>query len=112
MLLGKVVGSAVATIKDPKLIGVKLLIIQQLNKQLQPVGSRKVAADAARQAGPGDIVVLVRSRDAALALEVPGAPVDLTVVCIVESIQVNETGLSYVLPYGYTQFDLNNHSTG
>jgi ethanolamine utilization protein EutN len=104
MILGKVIGSAIATVKDPKLTGVKLLIVQQLNKQLHPVGSPKVAADAARQAGPGDIVVLVRSKDAALALEVPGAPVDLTVVCIVESTQVNETGFSYVLPSGYTQF--------
>jgi hypothetical protein len=32
----------------------------------------------------------------------------LTVVCIVESTQVNETGFSYVLPSGYTQFWLNN----
>jgi len=104
MLLGSVVGTAVATIKNPLLEGVKLLIVQLLNKKLEPIGAPKVAADAALQSGPGDIVVLVRSKDASFALEVPGAPVDLTVVAVVETISLEETGLSYTLAPGYSQF--------
>jgi microcompartment protein CcmK/EutM len=104
MLLGKIVGSAVATIKDPHLTGVKLLIVQPLNKKFEPAGPLKVAADAARSAGLDDIVVLVRSRDASMALEVQGAPVDLAVVAVVEAATVDECGLLYELPYGYTQF--------
>ena len=104
MQLGKIVGSAVATIKDPHLAGVKLLIVQPLNKAFEPAGPLKVAADAALSAGLDDIVVLVRSRDASMALEVQGAPVDLAVVAVVEATQVNEGGLSYQLLYGYTQF--------
>ena len=104
MLLGKIVGAAVATIKHPGLVGVKLLVVQPLNKKLEPVGSLKVAADAARKAGIGDIVFLVRSRDASLALEVKGTPTDLAVVGVVEAVNLDEAGLSYELDYGYTQF--------
>lgn len=105
MLLGKIVGSAVATVKNPALTGVKLLVVQPLNKKLRPIGTLQVAADAARNAGRGDIVVLVRSRDASLALEVQGAPVDLAVIGVVDAITVDESGLTYELPIGYTRFN-------
>lgn len=86
MLLGIIVGTAVATIKQPELKGVKLLIVQQLNKNLDPVGSLKVAADATLRVGQGDTVIMVRSRDASMALETPGAPVDLAIVAVVDSV--------------------------
>lgn len=105
MLLGKLVGTAIATIKIPALTGVKLLVVQPLNKKLKPVGPLKVAADATLKAGSGDIVVLVRSREASLALEVKWVPVDLAVVGVVEAINIDEGGLSYLLPTGYTRFE-------
>ncbi|RME48933.1 MAG: ethanolamine utilization protein EutN [Caldilineae bacterium] len=104
MLLGKIVGTAVATIKYPGLEGVKLLVVQPLNKKLEPVGSLKVAADAFLRAGIGDVVVLVRSREASLALEVKGTPTDLAVVGIVEAVNRDERGQSYRLQPGYTPF--------
>jgi microcompartment protein CcmK/EutM len=104
MLIGKIVGTAVATVKHPGLVGVKLLLVQTLNKKLEPIGSLKVAADAALRAGVGDIVFMVRSRDASLALETKGTPTDLAVVGVVDSVYVNETGLSYELADGNTQF--------
>jgi ethanolamine utilization protein EutN len=52
MLLGKIVGTAVSTIKIPELAGVKLLIVQPLGKNQEPVGTPQVAADAT-QAGAG-----------------------------------------------------------
>ena len=104
MLLGKIVGTAVATIKYPGLEGVKLLVVQPLNKRLEPVGSLKVAADAFLRAGSGDVVVLVRSREASLALEVKGTPTDLAVVGIVETVNRDERGQSYRLLPGYTPF--------
>ncbi len=58
MLLGRILGSAVCTIKHPDLVGVKLLTVQPLNKKLEPVGSVQVAADVVH-AGPGDLVVNV-----------------------------------------------------
>jgi len=105
MILAKVVGSAVATIKDDHLTGVKLLVVQPLTKMMTAAGSLKVAADAALKAGPGDVVILVRSRDAAMALEVTGAAVDLAVVGVVDAVHVAEAGLSYTLADGYTQFE-------
>ncbi|MEM7030007.1 MAG: EutN/CcmL family microcompartment protein [Chloroflexota bacterium] len=103
MLLGKVIGKAVAPVKDPKLVGVKLLIVELLNKSLKAIGPPKVAADANLKAGTGDYVILVRSKDASLALENPGAPVDLAIVGLVDTIHIDEEGLSYTLKTGYTK---------
>ena len=102
MLLGQVIGKAVAPVKDSKLIGVKLLIVQPLNKNIAASGTPKVAADATFKAGSGDYVVLVRSKDASLALETAGAPVDLSIVGIIDTINVEEHQHSYILEVGHT----------
>ena len=104
MLLGKIVGTAVSTIKYPGLEGVKLLVVQPLNKKLEPTGSLKVAADAFLRAGVNDVVVMVRSREASLALEVKGTPADLAVVGVVESVHRDEAGLLYQLKPGYSEY--------
>jgi microcompartment protein CcmK/EutM len=67
MLLGRVHGSAVCTIKYPGTEGLKLMIVQPLNRNLEAVGGLQVAADTV-QAGPGDLCVMVRAREASLAL--------------------------------------------
>jgi len=104
VLFGKIIGTAVATFKYPGLEGVKLLVVQPLNKKLEPIGSRKVAADAGLRAGYGDIVVMVRSREASLALDVKGTPTDLAVIGIVETVDVNDSDFSYILKDGYNEF--------
>lgn len=92
MLLGRVMGTAVCTIKYPGTEGVKLLVVQPLNKHLEPVGGLQVAADVV-QAGPGDLCVMVRSREASLALtEVKFVPVDLALVGIVDELAVCPEG--------------------
>ncbi len=88
MLLGRVVGSAVCSIKYPGTEGVKLLVVQPLDKDLTPVGGLQVAADVV-QAGPGDLCVMVRSREAALAMtDVKFVPVDLALVGIIDELAV------------------------
>ena len=88
MLFGRVKGTAVCTMKYPGTEGLKLLIVQPLNKNLEPVGSYQVAADVV-DAGPGDLCVMVRSREASLALpEVKFVPVDLALVGIVDELSV------------------------
>ena len=67
MLFGRVHGNAVCTIKYPGTEGLKFLIVQPLNKNMEPIGILQVAADVV-QAGPGDLCVMVRSREAALAM--------------------------------------------
>jgi ethanolamine utilization protein EutN len=86
MLLGRVRGTAVCTMKYPGTEGLKLLVVQPLDRKLQPRGALQVAADVVR-AGPGDLCVMVRSREAALAMpDVKFVPVDLALVGIVDEL--------------------------
>ncbi len=88
MLFGRVHGTAVCTIKYPGTEGVKLLIVQPLNKNLEPIGELQVAADVV-EAGVGDLCVMVRSREAALAMrDIKFVPVDLALVGIVDELEV------------------------
>ena len=91
MLLGRVLGNAVCTLQYQDLDGVKLLTVQPLNKKLEPIGRIQVAADVVH-AGPGDLVVMVRAREASLALETKFVPVDLAIVGVVDELEVREAG--------------------
>jgi len=72
--------------------GLKLLVVQPLNRKLEPVGALQVAADVV-QAGLGDLCVMVRSREAALAMPVIRfVPVDLALVGIVDELNVKPDG--------------------
>ena len=86
MQLARVTGTVVASTKVPGLEGVKLLIIQPLDRQQRPKGKPVVAADAVHMAGPGELVYFVASREAAQALEETFVPVDHAVVGIVDEI--------------------------
>ena len=88
MYLGRVIGSVVASRKYQGLEGVPLLFVEPLDAKLRPNGEPQVAADATRVAGPRDLVYLVGSREAALALDESFVPVDAAIVGIVD--QVNE----------------------
>ncbi len=103
MLLGKIVGTAVATIKTPNLKGVKLLVVQLLNKNQEPVGNLQVAADAT-QAGVGDTVFMVRASEAAMALEDSFVPVDLAAIGIVDTVNLDTSVTDFELKSGYSRF--------
>lgn len=87
MQLAEVTGTLVATIKYEGLEGVKLLIVQPLDREQKPEGSPVVAADAVAMAGPGELVYIVASREAALACPVPFVPVDHAIVGIVDHVE-------------------------
>ncbi len=104
MLLGRIKGAAVCTMKYSDLEGIKLLTVQPLNKKLEPVGRVQVAADVVH-AGPGDLVVMVRAREASLAL--PGVkfvPVDLACVGVVDELEVQRVGFDFEIKPGRTRF--------
>jgi ethanolamine utilization protein EutN len=105
MLFGKVKGNAVCTIKYPGTEGLKLLVVQPLNKNMEPIGGLQVAADVV-QAGVGDLCVMVRSREAALAMpNEKFVPVDLALVGIVDELEVKPDGTYDVsLRRGKNQF--------
>jgi ethanolamine utilization protein EutN len=105
MLFGRVKGTAVCTMKYPGTEGLKLLVVQPLNKSLQPVGPLQVAADVV-DAGPGDLCVMVRSREAALALPVVKfVPIDLALVGIVDELAVRpDSTFDFTLKPGVNRF--------
>lgn len=105
MLLGIVKGTAVSTLKYPGLNGLKLLVVQPVNRKLEPVGGLQVGVDVV-QAGPGDVCVMVRSREAALAMpEIKFVPVDLALVGIVDQLDVKPDGeFDFILRKGTTGY--------
>lgn len=88
MYLGRVLGSVVAERKVPGLSGVRLLLVQPLDGQQRAVGGPEVACDTV-SAGPGDVVTLVGSREAALALPQTFVPVDAAIVGIVDAVTIH-----------------------
>ncbi len=92
MLLGRIVGTAVATHKYPGLEGAKLLVVQPLDKMLRSRGAQQVAVDTAGLgAGLNDVVYMVRAREAMLAYTTSAMlPIDLAVVGIVETVDVSD----------------------
>jgi len=84
--LARVVGTVVATTVSPGLEGLRMLILQPLDRQLEPRGDAVVAADAVAMAGPGELVYFVASREAALALPETFVPVDHAVVGIADAV--------------------------
>jgi len=92
MIFGRVVGNAVCTLKISGTEGLKLLVVQPLNKKLEPSGILQVAADVV-DAGPGDVCVMVRSREAALAMPVVKfVPIDLALVGVTDELEVRPDG--------------------
>jgi len=85
MYLGRVIGSVVAERKAAGLDGQKMLIVQPLDDNEEPTRDQEVAVDTV-QAGVGDLVYLVGSREAALALDPWFVPVDAAIVGIVDHV--------------------------
>lgn len=88
MQLATVIGTLVATAKYTGLEGVKLLIVQPLDRDRQPQGEPVVAADSTGQAGDGELVFIIASREAALTLPVTFVPVDHAIVGIVDEADI------------------------
>jgi ethanolamine utilization protein EutN len=91
MLLGRVIGQVVNCIVVPGLTGVPMLIVQPLDKNLQPKGKTIVAADATRMAGPGELVSYEGGREAAMALDETFVPVDHAIIAIVDGANIEGT---------------------
>ncbi len=93
MELGRVIGTVVATERYRGLEGVKFLLVQPLDRRGEsPRGEPYVAADAVAMAGPGELVYVVASREAALAMPETFVPVDHAIVGIVDAVELLEDG--------------------
>lgn len=85
MFLARVIGNVVATKKPEGLTGIRLLMVQPVGEDGTPRGKPVCAADVT-QAGPGDLVHVTESREAALALPDPFVPVDAAIIAIVDHV--------------------------
>lgn len=90
MQLGRVVGTVVAAEVYRGLEGVRLLIVQPLDKRQRPHGRPLVAADAVAMAGRGELVYFVAAREAAQALPETFVPVDHSIVGIADQVALAE----------------------
>jgi ethanolamine utilization protein EutN len=85
--LGRVIGTVVASQKYDGLQGKRLLVVQPVDHHQAPNGPPEVAVDTT-QAGPSELVLLVGSREAALACDPWFVPVDSAIVGIVDALSV------------------------
>jgi ethanolamine utilization protein EutN len=89
MVVGRVLGSVVATQKNAKLEGTKLLLVQPLDLEGAPRGAAVLAIDGV-DAGVGDRVLLVQDgRAAQLVLDKGVSAVDAAVVGVVDTVDLN-----------------------
>ena len=87
MYLGRVIGTCVASVKHTGLEGYRLLVVEPVDEDGIVCGEPQVAVDVT-QAGPGELVFLVGSREAALACQPTFVPVDAAIVGIVDAVTV------------------------
>ena len=90
MDIAKVLGTIVATRKDPSLVGSRLLVVQPLDADGESIGDPITAVDIQGAAGYGELVYIVTGGDAAFVSAERTMPVDVAVVGIVDSITVTE----------------------
>lgn len=94
MVLGKVIGTLVATRKEPTLEGLKLLVVRACDVDGNATGSTAIAVDAVG-AGLGEVVLYCAGSSARQTQVTQNRPVDATIMAIVDEIAV-EGELRYV----------------
>jgi len=84
MLIGRVEGSVVCTVKTPTLEGIKLLAVRLLDGKKEK--ELVIACDGTRQAGIGDTVYMIGRKEAALLFAPSGEapPSDLSIAGIID----------------------------
>jgi microcompartment protein CcmK/EutM len=89
VLLAKIVGTVVATRKDPRLVSNKLLIVRPMDPRGKAEGAYLVALDTV-DAGVGETVLVVSGSSARMASGMKDCPVDAAIVGIVDNIDIVE----------------------
>ncbi|MCK4511536.1 EutN/CcmL family microcompartment protein [bacterium] len=88
MHLCRVIGTVWATQKVDTLTGYRMLIVQPLSHDLTNRGSPVVAVDTV-SAAPGQLVYIVKSREASKALDERFNPVDAAIIGIVDEVRAS-----------------------
>ncbi len=85
MFLGIVIGNIWATRKYSALNNFKLMFVQPINSEYKNTGEPIVAVDTVG-AGPGETIIYITASEAVIPLPVDMAPVDASIVGIVDTI--------------------------
>jgi microcompartment protein CcmK/EutM len=88
MLIAKVIGTTVSTVKDEKLTGRKLLILRQADETGSPTGKPYVAVDTV-DAGIGDLVLTAAGSSARQTNITKDTPVDAVIMAVIDSLEVD-----------------------
>ena len=86
MLIARVEGSAVSTMKDPELTGIKLLVVREAGIDGEPDGVAFVAADAVG-AGVGELVLIATGSAARETKLTRERPIDAVIMAILDSLE-------------------------
>ncbi len=89
MILGRVVGNIVATRKDPRLEGYKLLVVKPVAPDGKEESGYVIAVDTV-QAGNSELVIVVSGSSARMAEGCKDKPVDASIVGIVDSVSLDQ----------------------
>lgn len=89
MLLARIVGTVVATRKDPRLLSTKLMLARPVDPKGKAEGNYLVAVDTV-DAGVGETVLIVSGSSARMAAGMKDTPVDAAIVGIIDTIDVPE----------------------
>ena len=90
MILGRVTGNVVGTVKHPSFHARALMIVQPIDEMDDPQGDKILAVDHA-QAGPGDrVLVLTEGSGVAQVLKAPRGPIRSVIVGIVDAVECGD----------------------
>ena len=83
MLIGKVIGTVVSNLKDPKIEGLKLMLVRQVDVDLKELSGYVVAADAVG-AGVGEYVLYATGSSARQTVQTDKRPIDAVIMAIID----------------------------
>ena len=89
MILARVVGTVVATRKDDRLVGSKLLLVRAIDPRGKDEAGYLVAVDTV-DAGFSDRVLVVSGSSARMAAGLKDCPVDAAIVGVVDAVELKE----------------------
>ncbi len=87
--MGKVIGNATGTVKDPPLEGIKLLVVQPIDGAGKAIGSSEIVADVVG-AGSGDTVLVATGSAARQPAACRGVATDATAIAIIDDIKIDK----------------------
>ena len=89
MLIARVIGTTISTIKDEKLVGRKLLILRQTDETGTPYGKPYVAVDTL-DAGIGDLVLTAHGSGGRQTDQTKNSPVDAVIMAVIDHLAIGE----------------------